>query len=81
MNELARLLAAKEEADRQLAEAHEGLIAELVAAKDAYRADPTPENRERKDAAVSAVVKYRAVIREGRTTHDVVGDAVAALEG
>lgn len=81
MSDLERLLAAKADADRQLAEAEAGLLAELVAAKKAYRADRSPGNRDRKDTAAAAVQAYRAVIRAGRTVHDVAGDAVASLEG
>jgi hypothetical protein len=79
--DLERLLAAKADADQQLADAEAGLLAELTAAKAAYRSHKSPENRERKDAAVAAVQAFRAVIREGRTVHAIAGDAVAALEG
>jgi hypothetical protein len=81
VSDLERLLAAKRDADRQLAEAEEGLLVELVAAKKAYRADRTPANRERRDASVAAIGAYRGVVREGRTVHEIAGDAVAALEG
>lgn len=46
------------------AEREEAAVAELVAAKDAYRADPSGENRARKVAAVEAV---RAIRAEERT--------------
>jgi hypothetical protein len=81
VSDLERLLAAKADADRQLAEAETGLLAELVTAKKAYRANRSPANRERKDAAVAAISAYRLVVRVGRTVHDVAGDTVVALEG
>jgi hypothetical protein len=47
----------------------------LVAAKDAYREDPSEENRKDRDAAVKKVQKIRAEEREGRTGMNIGGDA------
>lgn len=38
----------------------------LLAAKDAYAADPSPENRAAKQAAAQALRELRALWREGR---------------
>jgi hypothetical protein len=50
-------------------------VDQLVAAKDAYREDPSDENRKARDAAVKKVQKIRAEEREGRTGLSVGGDA------
>jgi hypothetical protein len=50
-------------------------VDQLVAAKDAYREDPSEENRKARDAAVKKVQKIRAEQREGRTGLSVGGDA------
>jgi hypothetical protein len=50
-------------------------VDQLVAAKDAYREDPSEENRKARDAAVKKVQKIRAEEREGRTGLIVGGDA------
>lgn len=51
------------------------LLAELTAAKQAYRDDPTDENRERKATAVDAVRAHRMQARAGRTRPAITGDA------
>lgn len=48
--------------DRELA-----AVDQLVAAKDAYRTDPTEANRKAKAKAVAKVQKIRAEDRQGRT--------------
>jgi hypothetical protein len=50
-------------------------VDQLVAAKDAYREDPSDENRKARDAAVKKVQKIRAEEREGRTGLSIGGDA------
>lgn len=55
------------------AEREEAAVAELVAAKDAYRADPSA--RARRDAAVAAVQEIRAAERAGRPGLRPAGDA------
>jgi hypothetical protein len=50
-------------------------VDQLVAAKDAYRKDPSEENRKARDAAVKKVQKIRAEQREGRAGLIVGGDA------
>jgi hypothetical protein len=58
------------------------LLAELVAAKQAYRDDPSEENKRRKADAVAAVREHRARERAGRAGNAVGGDAtVAGQEG
>ncbi len=57
------------------AEREEAALAELVAAKDAYRDDPSEGNRNRKANAVTAVQDIRAEERDGRDTHGLAGDA------
>lgn len=56
------------------AEQEEAAVAELVAAKEACRDDPTDATRRRKAEAVAAVRAIRAGERDGRTTF-VAGDA------
>jgi hypothetical protein len=53
----------------------ETAVGELVAAKEAYREDPTPENRARRDAAVTAVQAIRAEERSQPGRSMVAGDA------
>jgi len=57
------------------AEAEEAAVVELVAAKDAFRADPSDANRERKAAAVAAVQAVRFEERANRTGIRLAGDA------
>lgn len=57
------------------AEAEDEAGVELVAAKDAYMAKPSDENRRRKAAAVDAIQALRAEARTNRRTLGVVGDA------
>lgn len=71
------LIAAREKADAALAAAGDDLKAELVAAKTAYRADPTDDTRARRDAASARVQAWRAAIRSGRGGVNVGGDAAA----
>ena len=52
-------------------------VAVLVAAKDAYRADPSPENKAAKAEAVRAVEDIRNEERAGRAGVSVTAD----LEG
>lgn len=78
MADINELIEAKRAADAALADAEAGVLDELVAAKDAYRTDPSEGNRTRKAAAVSAIQYVREVQRTGRATHAVGGDAVAS---
>lgn len=80
MSEFHELLAAKNAADAALLDAEASVLAELVAAKDAYREDPTSANRERKAAAIESVVALRALQRAGREAHAVGGDAFLSPE-
>lgn len=57
------------------AEAEEAAVVELVAAKDAYRADPSPDNKTRRDAAIAAVGAIRTEERSHPGRHMVAGDA------
>lgn len=57
------------------AEREDIAVIELVAAKDAYQADPSDANRERKAAAVAAVLAIRAEERAQRPGMRVCGDA------
>jgi hypothetical protein len=57
------------------AEAEEAAVEELVAAKDAYRADPSAENKARRAAAVEAVSAVRAEERSRPGRQMVAGDA------
>lgn len=50
-------------------------VAVLVAAKDAYRADPSPENKAAKAEAVATVTAIRNEERADRTGVSVAGDA------
>jgi hypothetical protein len=50
-------------------------VDQLVAAKDAYREDPSEANRKAKEKAVAKVQKIRADEREGRAGLSVGGDA------
>lgn len=57
-------------------------VEELVAAKDAYRTDPTPAARNRRDVAVAAVQNLRAQERETRRDkYRIGGDAYVAIGG
>ncbi len=53
----------------------EEAVAELVAAKDAYRDDPSEANRQRKADAVAAVQAVRFEERANRAGVRVAGDA------
>ena len=46
----------------------------LIAAKDAYRADPTAANRQAKADAVADIRRLRAAARVGRAGNAVAGD-------
>lgn len=64
-----------------LVEAERLATEELVAAKAAYRDDPSPDTRERKAAAVENIQALRAAVRADRPTApggSVGGDAVVA---
>jgi len=76
------LLAAKAAADVALVEAEQAILTELLAAKDAYRDDPSDDNRERRRLAVENVRALRAVQRADRPTdrHTVGGDAFLSPE-
>lgn len=50
-------------------------VTALVAAKDAYRADPSPENKARKAEAVRVVTEIRNQERADRAGVSVAGDA------
>jgi hypothetical protein len=56
-------------------------VAVLVAAKDAYRKDPSEENGKAKAEAVAAVEAIRQEERSGRTGVSVAGDAFVNVEG
>jgi membrane protein involved in colicin uptake len=73
--DLAALIAQRAALDAAIGGAHDDALNELVAAKDAYRTDPSETNRARKAAAVAAVQLVRAHLREGRTAPQVGGDA------
>lgn len=73
--DLAELLAQRAALEQQIADRHDLVLAELVAAKEAARADPTETNRARRAAAVAQVQQLRAALREGRTVPQVGGDA------
>lgn len=73
--DLAALIAQRAALDDQITAAHDDALAELVAAKEAFRADPSEANRYRKAAAVGAVQRLRGHLRVGRTTTQVGGDA------
>lgn len=60
------------------AEWEDAAVAELVAAKDAFRADPSEVNRVRKADAVAAVQAIRAEERSNRSGVRVAGDAYVA---
>ena len=68
------LLKAKQKADAAVEKFEDDLRWELVLAKEAYRGDPTDENRARKAAAVKAIRELRAEVRKHRTSL-VGGDA------
>ena len=57
------------------AEAEEAAVEELVAAKDAYRGDPSDTNRLRKAVAVAAVQAIRFEERANRSGIRLAGDA------
>lgn len=61
------------------AQREDAAVAELVAAKDAYRTDPSDANRDRKAAAVAAVQALRAAERADRTGVQVCGDAYTGV--
>jgi hypothetical protein len=76
------LLARQREANQALAEAEQVVLDKLVAAKEAHRADPTPETLERKRQAVEDVQALRAIQRADRPAdqHTVGGDAFLSPE-
>lgn len=53
-------------------------VTELVAAKAAYAADQSPENKERKRAAVAAIIAVRNEVRVPGLS--IVGDNVVVAE-
>lgn len=57
------------------AESEEAAVADLVAAKDAFRADPSEDNRQHKADAVAAVQAVRAEERANRVGVRLAGDA------
>ncbi len=57
------------------AQAEDAAVADLVAAKDNYRADPNPTTKAAKDAAVAAVQALRQTERATRKGVRIVGDA------
>lgn len=73
--DLAALIAQRAALDDQITAAHDDALAELVAAKEAFRADPSEANRYRKAAAVGAIQRLRLHLRAGRTSTQVGGDA------
>jgi hypothetical protein len=73
VTDIGKLVARAAAAQAALADAESGALAELVAAKDAHRANPTDKTRARKAAAVEAVQQLRAVQRAGRGEGPSVG--------
>lgn len=57
------------------AEAEEAALVEMTAAKDAYREDPSPDNKARRAAAVAAVQAIRLEERTHPGRQLVAGDA------
>ena len=62
----ATLVNALAEARAALAAAESEATEELIAAKAAYRDDPSPENAQRKAAAVERIQALRAAVRADR---------------
>ncbi len=80
--DIQQLLAAAAEAKRNLDLAVADLLAELEAAKEEARDNPTDANHERRRAAVRAIQQYRAFARTDRAGTSVGGDArVTGAEG
>lgn len=61
------------------AEQEEEACAELVAAKDAYRGDPTPENKALRDAAFAVVRDIRNEERSRPGRRMIAGDAFNSI--
>jgi len=74
MADIADLLAQKADIDRQVLDAMAAAETELLAAKEAYRADPTNETAQRRLDAIAAIQAIRAAVRAGRPLA-VAGDA------
>ncbi len=74
MTDIDKLLADKAAADAALAGHEERLLAELVAAKEAYRYDPSDDNGEAKRSAAQRLRAYRQVTRADRDGVGVVAD-------
>lgn len=75
MPELDVVLDKLSQAKQDLAAAESDAIAELIAAKAAYRANPNPGRLKRKQDAVTAIQRIRAAARAGRKGNTVGGDA------
>jgi len=73
--DLETLLTQRADLDAQVDAAHQAALDELVAAKDAHRADPNPDTEARKAAAVEAITRIRKHLRADRTGVAVAGDA------
>lgn len=81
MADVAALLAQKADLEAQLVAAEQDALAELLAAKEAYRANPTNETAQRRLDAIAAIQAIRALVRAGRPLA-VGGDAfVATIPG
>lgn len=64
------------------AQQEESACVELVAAKDAYREDPSAGNRTRRDEAIARVRDIRAAERSNRGDgHRIAGDAFVTGSG
>lgn len=80
MADIAELLARKADVEQELADAEADALAELAAAKEAHRADPTNETAQRRLDAITNIQGIRAAVRNGRP-FGVGGDAVRVVDG
>lgn len=78
--DVAALVADLATAKAALEQAEADATDELIAAKQAYRDDPTGENRRRKAAAVEHIQEIRAAVRADRPTQ-IGGDAYVTGDG
>lgn len=73
--DIPALIAQRAALDEVIAAAEFDALVELVAAKDAYRADASEANRLRKAAAVTLVQQLRGHLRANRPGTRIGGDA------
>jgi hypothetical protein len=76
VTDIEKLLADKAAADAALAGHEERLLAELAAAKETYRDDPSDDNGEAKRAAAERLRAYRQVTRADRDGVGVIADTM-----